>query len=87
MADTRLRKVSDEDELHDKIDDYQIQGFHVTERTDRHARLRNNSYGTVGMHIIWFLFTFLLTLGIGNILYAVYAYVSKSDEVLVKIED
>jgi hypothetical protein len=84
--DTRLRKVENEDELHNKIDDYQIQGFHILERSDTHAKLRNSKFGTFGMHVLFFLLTFWFTLGLGNIAYLIYAYVSKSNEVLIKVE-
>lgn len=83
----RLRKVENEDELHDKIDDYQIQGFSVQERSDTHAKLRDNSFGSGGVHVIVLLLTVWFTAGIGNVLYALYAYFVNSTEVLVKVED
>jgi hypothetical protein len=83
----RLRKVDNEDELHDKIDDYQVQGFHIVERSDRHAKLRNNSYGSGGIHLIWFLLTFWFTAGLGNAGYALWAYFQNSTEVLVKLDN
>jgi len=87
MSDARLRKVKDEESLHDKIDDYQIQGFSVSERSDNHARLRNNDYGSGGMHVLWFFLTFWFTAGLGNVAYALYAYFQNSQEVLIKVED
>jgi hypothetical protein len=86
-TDARLRRVSNENELHNQIDDYQIQGFSVTERSDSHARLRNNSYGSGGMHFVWFLLTFWFTAGLGNAAYAIYAYFQNSQEVLIKVQD
>jgi hypothetical protein len=83
----RLRRVDNEEELHDKIDDYQIQGFSIVERSDKHAKLRNSSFGSGGMHVVWFLLTFWWTFGISNLAYAVYAYFNNSTEILVKVED
>jgi hypothetical protein len=83
----RLRHVSSEAELHDKIDDYQIQGFSIVERSDKHAKLRDSDFGSGGMHVIWFLLTFWWTIGLGNAAYAIYAYYNNSTEVLVKVED
>lgn len=84
--DARVRRVESEDELHDKIDDYQFRGFSVVERSDTQARLQNSSYGTVGMHILWFLLTFWFTVGLGNVGYAIYAYQANSKEVLLKVD-
>ena len=82
----RLRRVDNEDQLHDKIDDYQIQGFSVVERSDSHAKLRDSTFGSGGMHVLWFLLTFWFTAGLGNAVYALYAYYNNSTEVLVKVE-
>lgn len=85
-TNARVRRLDSEDELHDKIDDYQFRGFSVVERSDTQARLQNNSYGTVGMHVLWFFLTFWFTLGLGNLAYAGYAYGTNSKEVLLKVE-
>lgn len=84
----RVRRVESEDQLHYKIDDYQFRGFSVVERSDTQARLQDNSnsYGTVGMHILWFLLTFWFTFGLGNVGYAAYAYSQNPKEVLLKVE-
>lgn len=86
-SNARVRRVEDEDTLHDKIDDYQFRGFSVVERSDTQARLKNTTYGTVGMHVLWFFLTFWFTVGLGNVAYAVYAYTQNSKEVLLKVED
>lgn len=84
MGIPRLHKVGSKEALHDKIDDYQIKGYHVVETVSDRARLHNNNYGTVGMHILCFLLTFF-TYGFGNLIYGLYVYLTKSKEVVVKI--
>ena len=86
-TNARVRRVESEDALHEKIDDYQFRGFSVEERSDNQARLKNTSYGTVGMHVVWFILTFWFTAGLGNVAYAVYAYTQNSKEILLKVEN
>jgi hypothetical protein len=86
MANTRIRKVSNEDELHDKVDDYQIQGYSVSEQSDKHAKVRKNNYGSAFIHFVWFILTVWVTFGLGNLAYSIYAYVSKSDEVVIRVK-
>jgi len=85
-TDARVRRVESEDALHDKIDDYQFRGFQVVERSDTQARLKDATYGTAGMHVLWFLLTFWFSFGIGNLIYAIYAYSQNSKEVFLKVE-
>jgi hypothetical protein len=87
MPNVRIRKVSTEEELHNKVDDYQIQGYSVSEQSDKHVRVRKNSYGSGFVHFIWFILTVWFTFGLGNLGYAIYAYVSNSDEVVVQVKN
>lgn len=80
---TRVRRVNSKKELYNKIEDFQIQGYTLSEESDKHAKLQNKSFGSVGMHILWF----VLTLGVGNILYLIYAYSQNSKEIILKLEN
>jgi hypothetical protein len=87
MSNARVRRVDDTDKLHEKIDDYQFRGFSVVERSDTQARLQNNDYGTVGMHLLWAFLTIWWTAGLGNLAYLIYAYQTNSKEVMLKVEE
>jgi len=86
MSDTRLRRVSNEDKLHEMIDDYQIQGYSVQDRSERHAEMVKREYGSAGMHVVWFILTFWFTLGFGNVAYLLYAFFSNSKKIRIKID-
>lgn len=85
--ETRVRRVDSEKELFNKIEDFQIQGYSLVEESDRHAKLENKKYGTFGMHVLWFLFTFWFSFGVGNLLYLIYAYSQKSKSIIIKLSD
>ncbi len=81
----RILRV-DKKEFEDKIDDLKVEGFKVHGQTDNTSILKKHDVGSIGMHLIIFLFTALWTYGIINIIYGAYRYFFRSDEVQIKIK-
>lgn len=81
----RVQRFENIIRLREQIEDLQIQGYKLLEETDQHARLRKQSFGTIGIHILWFVLTFWWTVGICNVLYAVYAYLVNTQEIILKL--
>lgn len=81
MGAQRIRRVANPKEMEQVIDDYITQGYKVKSRGEATATVKKENWGTAGWHILWF----CLTLGIGNIIYALVSN-SSADSVLVRIE-
>jgi hypothetical protein len=77
----RVSKKEFETEVEDKI----TEGYKLDSKTDRQAVLVKHNYGGVIGHFVVFLLTFWWTFFLGNLGYAVYCYLTKSDEVQLKI--
>ncbi len=81
MAVSRIRRVETRREFDNCVDDFVTQGYGIREHGEQSAMLRKKSWGKLGWHIVWF----LLTAGVGNVIYALYAHYS-ADEVLIRID-
>lgn len=66
------------------IDDFVTQ-YRIKSRGEWSTLLKNKTWGTAGMHIIIAVLTVWWTLGLGNITYAIYQYMT-ADEVQIKVE-
>lgn len=86
IMSSQIRRVDSKEKFNELVDDYQFQGYDIKEATERHAELKKSSFGSVGMHVLWFLLTFWFTMGIGNAIYAWYAYANNSKTILVKFK-
>ena len=86
-SNVRLRKVSNRNQLEEKIDDYQIQGYTVKERSEKHGLLQNSDWGSGSVHFLVFVLTVWWSLGIGNLVYLLYAYLVKSKQIMIKVSD
>ena len=76
---TRTLTVADRHEREREVDLLVGEGYRVLQSSDTETRLRDASGGSWAWHLI-FLF---MTLGIGNILYAIRNYV-RADRVVVR---
>ena len=84
---TRVRRVDSKKELHNKIEDFQIQGYDLVEESDKHAKLQDKKYGTFGMHVLWFFIAGWCTFLLANIAYLIYAYSQNSKEIIIKVSN
>jgi len=73
-------------EFEDIAEDKLTEGYKLKSKTDRQAIFVKPSYGGVLGHAIVFVFTFWFTLGLGNVGYAGYCYLVKSDEIQLKLK-
>lgn len=81
MSAPRLRKASTQREFDSLLDDYITQGYEVLNRGEQSAMLRKGTWGTGAGHLLWF----LLTCGLGNMVYALVAHLG-ADQVLLRLE-
>ncbi len=82
MSQPRLRRCANRGEFERTVDDLAVQGYKIKSRSDDTASLHKPEYGSVGIHVI----LFLVTVGIGNVIYAAVKY-SGRDQVTVRIEE
>ena len=81
----RIRKVSNEKEMDQIVDDFITQGYKIKSRGEQSVNIKKNNWGSMGGHILVALLTVWFTLGIGNLIYALISN-SKADDVLVRIQ-
>lgn len=86
MSTERIRKVQNQKEYEQVIDEYITLGYKIKSRGQDNCRLQKAAYGGLASHVLVAILTCWWTFFIGNILWLVYNYVSNSDNVLVKIE-
>lgn len=82
MGVPRLRKVTSQREMDTLVDDYVTQGYKILDRGERSVRVKKTDYGSIGWHVV----LFFLTIGVGNVIYAVIKS-SGADEVIVRLEE
>ena len=86
MAAPRLRKVGSRKEFDTILDDYHTQGYEVLNQGENSTLLRKKTWGTGGGHVICFLLTVWFTMGVGNVLYAVFAHYT-AEQILLELDD
>lgn len=64
--------------LQREIDDLVAQGWQIEDETPDRVVMVDREVGSVGSHVLVALLTFWFSLGIGNVVWAAYNYVSKS---------
>lgn len=82
---TRLRNVKDKKEMERLVDDFITIGYTISEQGEKSVKLIDKKYGGIGSHIV-ILILFCWTFGIANVLWVLYNYFNKSEEVLIRIE-
>lgn len=81
----RIRRVDNEKEMEQVIDDFITQGYKVKSRGQQSTMMKEKTYGSVGIHVIIGIFVGWWTLGIANAIYLAYAYFT-APEVQIKVE-
>ncbi|MFD1564051.1 zinc ribbon domain-containing protein [Haloarchaeobius amylolyticus] len=61
-----------------EIDDLVAQGWRIEEETPDRVVMVDREFGSIGSHIVVALLTFWFSLGVGNVVWAAYNYVSNS---------
>lgn len=82
----RIRKVKSQREYEQLIDEYVTLGYNVKDRGELTCALEKTNFGSVTSHAIVAVVSVWWTFFIGNIVWALYNYYSKSDRVLIKLE-
>lgn len=76
-----------DDQLARKVDDLKTEGWKVSEEGNERYVMKKPNYGSLGPHFLVALLTVWWTLGIGNVLYASWCYISRSDKRVVRPDD
>ncbi|WNY28629.1 hypothetical protein MmiEs2_08290 [Methanimicrococcus stummii] len=79
----RIITVDTKRALERRVEEYVLQGYSVKTQSDTTATVELRKFGSIFWHIIFFLISF----GLLNILYLLYSYFVKCDEVLIKVEE
>lgn len=82
----RIRRVDDQKEMEQVIDDFITQGYKVKSRGEHSTMMKDKDFGSGGMHLLILIVFGWWTLGIANAVYAAYKYFS-ADEVQIKIQE
>lgn len=82
---SRVRWVADEDEMERLVDEFIIRGYEIESSGQTSTRLRDQDWGDADTHAVVALLTLWWTLGLANVLYALYCR-ANADEVTIKIE-
>lgn len=87
MTTERIRKVQNQKEFEEVIDEYITLGYKIKSRGEDSCRLQKAEYGGIASHVLVAILTCWWTFFLGNILWLFYNYVSNSDNVFVKTEN
>lgn len=82
----RIRRVDDKENMEQLVEDFMTRGYKIKDKGQGATMLKKKTWGSGGMHLIVALFTIWWTLGLGNVLYAAYKYLT-AEEVQVKIDE
>lgn len=83
----RIRKVENDREFENVIDDFITQGYEVLDRGENSCRLRENKgWGSIAVHILLIFLTGWWTFGIGNLIYALITRYKSGQKLLIKIK-
>lgn len=66
-----------------KVDDLKTEGWKVKSESHSRVVMMRPNWGSLGMHLIVFLFTFW-TFGLANAAYAAFCYMKRSDKRVVR---
>lgn len=81
----RIRRGDDQRDMERVIDDFITQGYKIKNQGERTTLMKKKTWGSGGMHLIVAALTIWWTLGIGNIVYAIYKHMT-AEEVQIKVD-
>jgi len=82
----RIRRVDSEKEMEQVIDDFVTQGYKIDNRGNRSTMMKEKDWGSGAGHIVVAVLTIWWTLGIGNVVYAIYKNLT-ADKVQIKVDE
>ena len=85
MSAPRIRRVRDQREMENLLDDYITQGYEVITQGNNSTLVRRKTWGSVAGHLFCALVTVWFTMGLGNVGYALVAHFT-AEQVMIKIE-
>jgi hypothetical protein len=83
---SRVRRVNNQREMELLADDFITRGYKVISEGNDNIRLKAQDWGSADTHIVIAVVSGWWTLGLSNVLYAIYSYVT-AEEIVVKIDD
>jgi hypothetical protein len=81
----RIRRVDSRKELERTVEDFLTRGYKIKQEGQESTLVKKKNWGSGGMHIVIAVLTIWWTLGIGNVAYAIYKYMT-AEEVQIRIE-
>lgn len=81
----RVRRVESRKEMERTTEDFLTRGYKIKQEGQESTMLKKKNWGSGGMHIVIAVLTAWWTLGVGNVAYAIYKYLT-AEEVQIKIE-
>jgi len=85
MTNSRTIRVSNEPDLDARRDELERAGYHVVNATPGTVTLTKRDHGSLAWHLFVFVATFWWTVGIGNLLYALYRRYTSFDRVTIRM--
>jgi hypothetical protein len=82
----RIRRVDDDREMEQTVDDFITQGYQIKKQGERSTMMKKKTWGSGSGHLVVGALTLWWTLGIGNVIYAIYKHYT-AEEVKVQIEN
>jgi hypothetical protein len=82
----RVRRVDNQKEMERTIEDFLTRGYKVKEKGKQSTMLKKKTWGSGGMHIVIAVLTVWWSIGLGNVAYAIYKYLT-AEEVQIKIQE
>lgn len=82
----RVRRVEGQKEMEQVIEDFLTRGYKIKNEGQNSTMVKKNTWGSGTGHIVVAALTVWWTIGIGNVVYAIYKN-RTAEEVQIKVED
>jgi hypothetical protein len=87
MTPARTRTVDSDRERELVIEEHTMQGYRIVKQGERTTTLRRRDHGSLGAHLLVFIVLGWWTLGLANLIYALYRRVASAEGVIVRVEE
>jgi hypothetical protein len=87
MNTARTRTVDGERQRELVIEEYTMRGYRVVEEGEGSTVLRRRDHGGLAAHLLLFLVVGWWTLGLANLVYALYRRINSAEGVIVRVEE
>jgi len=86
MPTARTRTVDTDRERELVIEEHTMRGYRVVEEGAGSTVLRRRDHGSLGAHLLLFIVVGWWTLGLANLVYALYRRITSAEGVVVRVE-